>query len=334
MQTVSHKESNIHSIFDEFDKVFRITSSKTQESLILPQVDKRFKSLFKAFSVYGHINYHIDYKDSNMSMIQSQNNVKNMIVCFSGGKDSTALVKKYIDDGYNVYLYHMRKINPPLWDEYIQAQKIADYLHLPIYIDEITLSGHHDYIEHPMKNMIIANGALQYGIRAGIGTNIAFGNYTTSSLDYDNFEFCGGDDKEMWDTYNSIISTIIPKFKVHIELDNLQSTLESVCNDSDLLDLTVSCLGRASLRQHKHEWVKSKYNINLPQHRCGQCYKCCVEYIHMTDHDLQDYNEDYYKYCLKKLKQNIDREDNVNCTFDDVWNHYFFYDKSKSKYFS
>ena len=134
----------------------------------------------------------------------------NAYLSFSGGKDSTALVKKYINDGYNVYLYHMRRINPPLWDEYIQAQKIADYLHLPIYIDEITLSGHHDYIEHPMKNMIIANGALQYGIRAGIGTNIAFGNYTTSSLDYDNFEFCGGDDKEMWDIYNSIISTVIP----------------------------------------------------------------------------------------------------------------------------
>lgn len=334
MQTVSHKESNIHSIFDEFDKVFRITSSKTQESLILLQVDKRFKSLFKAFSVYEHINYQIDYKDSNMSMIQAQNNVKNMIVCFSGGKDSTALVKKYIDDGYNVYLYHMRKINPPLWDEYIQAQKIADYLHLPIYIDEITLSGHHDYIEHPMKNMIIANGALQYGIRAGIGTNIAFGNYTTSSLDYDNFEFCGGDDKEMWDIYNSIISTVIPDFTMHIELDNLQSTLASMCDDSELLNMTVSCLGRASLRQHKHEWVKNKYNITLPQHRCGQCYKCCVEYIYMTDHDLQEYNENYYKYCLDKLKQNIDREDNVNCTLDDVWNHYFFYDINESKYFS
>ena len=135
---------------------------------------------------------------------------KSIIVCFSSGKDSIATVKHYMEQGYKVYLYHLRRINPPLYDEYIQAQELADYWNIPIFVDTVKLSGNHEYVEHPMKNYIIANGALQYGIREGITTSIAFGNYRTSSLQYDNFEFCGGDDIEMWDIYNSIISTIIP----------------------------------------------------------------------------------------------------------------------------
>ena len=335
MQTISRPIPNINPIFDEFDMLYAQLSEKHPTKRLIPTVYRRaFKPLVELFEDYGYEgSQNIAYKRtrSPKTRVKSDNSV---IVCFSSGKDSIATVEHYLQEDYKVYLYHLKHINPPLHDECVQAQKLADFWGIPIFIDTIKLSGQHDYVEHPMKNMIIANGALQYGIREGIGTNIAFGNYTTSSLSDDNFEFCGGDDIEMWEIYDQIISTIIPNFKMNVILDNVAETLETVCPQKELLDMSVSCLGRASMRKYWHDWVLNKFGINLPQHRCGRCYKCCIEYIYMTDHDLQEYSEDYYKYCLNNLKKNLDREDGYSHTEDEVWNHYFFnYDKEQSKYY-
>lgn len=53
----------------------------------------------------------------------------------------------------------------------------------------------------------------------------------------------------------------------------------------------------------------------------------------MTDHDLQDYSEEYYKYCMGKLKKNYDREDGTSYTEEQVWNHYIPHDMEDSKYY-
>lgn len=333
MQTVAHEQPNIHPIFDEFDKLYVELSEHSNSKKLVPvQYSNVFDPLIKLFKDNGYkgvINTH----EKHFSPIKMKGkDKKSIIVCFSSGKDSIATVKHYMEQGYKVYLYHLRRINPPLYDEYIQAQELADYWNIPIFVDTVKLSGNHEYVEHPMKNYIIANGALQYGIREGITTNIAFGNYKTSTLQYDNFEFCGGDDIEMWDIYNDIISTIIPGFKMNIVLDNLADTLERVCEDKELMDMSVSCLGRASMRNYWHDWVLNKFGVKLPKHRCGRCYKCCIEYIYMADHNLQEYNEEYYKYCFNNLKKNVEREDGRKYNEEEVWRHYFFYDRSLSKW--
>ena len=333
MQKVIRQYNNINPIFDDIDKLYTFTSEKKRTGLIPLMLPDVFKPLLSLFEEYCYTNYQVTYKKVNYGKIKAFGN-KNMIVCFSGGKDSIATVKYYMEHGYNVYLYHMKHINPPLYDEVDAAKELSEYWNIPLFVDSVKLSGKHDYVEHPMKNMIIASGALQYGIREGIGTNIAFGNYTTSSLDYDNFEFCGGDDIEMWDVFNKIIRCVIPRFKMHVVLDNLGQTLTTVCQDSDLMEMSVSCLGRASMRVYWHDWVYNKFGVQLPKHRCGRCYKCCIEYIYMADHDLQTYNADYYRYCFNNLKKNVQREDGIKYTDNEVWEHYFFYDIEKSKLFT
>ena len=334
MQTVKHPQSNIHPIFDEFDKLYAEFSDKVQKKTLVPNVySDVFLPLIHLFGVYG---WEGSLSTTSKHFITVENVVnadKRVIVCFSSGKDSIATVKHYLEKGYEVYLYHLKKINPPLYDECVQAKELADYFGVPIFIDDISLSGKHDYVEHPMKNMLIANGALQYGIREGITTNIAFGNYSTSTLQDDNFEFCGGDDIEMWEIYNKIISTVIPGFEMNIVLSNVAETLETVCPDKEVLDMSVSCLGRASMRNYWHDWVNTKFGINIPTHRCGRCYKCCLEYIYMTDHDLQEYSEEYYKYCFNNLKKNFQREDGKKYTDEEVWSHYMFYGIERSKCF-
>ena len=330
MQKIIHEVDNIHEIFDDFDLLYTLLSQKEPDnSLIMATMNSNFEylvSLFENTGWHGNISLnHYDY-----SYLSVPRNEKNIILCFTGGKDSVATAQILKEQGYNVYLYYMRGINPTFTDEYKIALECADYLNLPIYIDSCTLCGHHDYVEHPMKNMIIANGALQYGISEGLTVQIAFGNYYTSSIEDDNFEFCGGDDIEMWEIYINIISSVIPGFEMKIVLENLDETLSVVCKDSKLLDHTLSCLCRTALRPYWHERMSNKHNVKLPKYRCGRCYKCCVEYIYMADHDMTEYSDSYYKYCFSNLRRNYEKEHGKKTgTVDNVWNNYFLYERKR-----
>ena len=331
MQRIEHKYKNVSPIFKDIETYFTLVSEKDvkrTKSLVTNTYDESFSMLDNIFYTFAHLNSGIKFENKKYKTIYVKDS-DTIIVCFSGGKDSIATALYYKEQGWNVILYHMRHINPPLSDEYIHAKRLAQELDMQIYIDDIKLSGYHDYIEHPMKNMLIANGALNYGISNNITTKIAFGNYLYSSLADDNFDFCGGDCVEMWMAYENIIKRIIPDFEIYLCLENLNDTLEKVCYNKTILDMSVSCICRANLRDYWHNWAETKYNLKLPKHRCGRCYKCCVEYIYMVDHDLQEYNEDYYRYCLNNLEKNLKKE---GCN-EDVWNHYFFYDKGKSKYY-
>lgn len=335
MQTIVRSNKNIHPILDDLDAFYTKVSNRTYKNTSL--FEKSFYAPLKSLQTLFNDNLDTDFSFNYKKVDYKKLNLhdydkRNIILCFSGGKDSIAALLHYKKLGYNVYLYHLRHINFAQTDEYENAIKIAEYMNVPIFIDDIKLSGHNDYTEHPMKNIIIANGALSYGVREGITTKIAFGNYYSSSLAYDRFDFCGGDCMEVWRIYEQIIHTIIPKFKVHVCLKNLGTTLKSVCNDPTLLDMSVSCLGRANLREYRRNWVKNKFDIDLPKHRCGSCYKCCIEYIYMADHNLQKYDADYYRYCLKQLEKNTKKEEGFIPDITYLWNTYFFYDISKSKY--
>ena len=335
MQKIIHDYKNISPIFDDLEQYYALTSEKsTHKALFQPVFDASFGDLQRLFQIYGNCPCDFKLVKKPFKKVNFKGDKKSIIVCFSGGKDSIACALHYKQLGYKVYLYHMRHINFALSDEYIHAQNLAKELNMPIYVDDIKLSGHHDWCEHPMKNIIIANGALNYGIREGITTKIAFGNYYTSTVVLDNFDFCGGDDMEMWRAYERIIRRIIPGFKMYIGLRNVATTLRKVCSQSKLLELSVSCLGRANLRKYRHDWVKGKFGINLPSNRCGSCYKCCIEYVYMADHGLQEYSEEYYKYCLDQLKKNSVKENGIYYnSIEEMWGHYFFYPIEESHLF-
>lgn len=335
MQSIIDHNTVIHPIFDDIKRLYAVTSTKnTGGTLIPPVFSDCFRDVFSLFSEFGGVTYDVDFTPSKYEKLKlPKYDPKNIIVCFSGGKDSIATVLHYQKLGYNVYGYYLRHINFALSDEFEIAEQCAQKLNIPLFVDEITLSGHNDWVEHPCKNMIIANGALSYGIRNNVGIKVAFGNYYTSSVVDDNFGFCGSDDIETWRAYEKIIQQIIPKFHIYICLKNLGSALNQICNRPELLDYSVSCIGRANLRSYKRNWVKQKFDVDLPKYRCGQCYKCCVEYIYMADHGLQKYNAEYYKYCIEKLRRNLWFETGRSqFSFREVFYNYFFYDMKKSKY--
>lgn len=330
MQRVERIYPNVSPIMDEIDSLYAYLSAIPSVALIKPVYDESFRELISLFSEHVGNKWQVVYDKRDYSPIQPNIN-KNIILAFSGGKDSIASALRFRDEGYNVYLYHMRHINPSFADEWKCAQESANILGMPIFFDDIKFSGHHMYMEHPMKNMIIANGALSYGVREGITTTIAFGNYTTSYLDENVFERCGGDCEEMWEAYEAIIQRVLPDFRIQMNLDNMGDTLEELQDKKDLLNASLSCLCRHSLRDYRREWVQKKFGVALFSHRCGSCYKCCVEYIFMADHNKLPFNAEYYKYCLGQLYKVAQAEGvRINNLYD-VWDNFIFYPVENSR---
>ena len=336
MQTVIRNYENIHTIFNQIEWLYQFISDDKIEQPLFPHIlDTSFIRLCDILAekiTDVDIRKSIAFAECSSSYpIEVPISGKNMIVCISGGKDSVALTKKLIDDGYNVHLYHMRGINKVYPDEYKAVVDVAHYFNIPYHIDTVALSGTQRFTEHPMKNMIIANGALHYGIREDIGTEIAFGNFKDSFLDENQFDVCAGDCTDMWWAYDDIIQTIIPQFRMNIPLYNNYESLEIIERNPELLPLTISCISPYRFREHWKKRTEKKYGIELLPNRCGCCWKCAVEYMYYTDHELLDFNLNYYLHCVQILCDTLRKESKVTGTIQQVWDEYMHYPIDKSK---
>jgi len=333
MQTVIHEYANLSSIFTDMELIYAEVSTNYNSGLrLLPLVfDTSFIDLYEIlrdnvswcpqYVFEEKVIPHINVPESN-----------NMIVCVSGGKDSVALAKYYIDKGYNVYLYHMHGINKVYPDEVEAVKNVAKYFDVPLYIENVTLSGTQDFVEHPMKNYIIANGAIHYAIREHLGINIAFGNFNESYLEDNDFDVCAGDCMDMWYAYEKIVRRYLPQFTMNVPFRNNQDTVDILKKDSKLLELCVSCMSPYRFRAHWKKRTEKKYDIELMPNRCGCCWKCCAEYITYTDLGMLEFNKDYYIHCLEILYNTKVKESKIkDWTIQDLWSEYFLYPINKSK---
>ena len=225
----------------------------------------------------------------------------------------------------------MKGINPAYYDEFQAVKNIAHQLNVPYYIEEVKLKGKHMYIEHPMKNMLIANGAIQYCLDRDMPINIAFGNYASSRLNEMEFEIDGGDSRDMWNIYEDIVRHDIPEFKIHLPLLDVSDTYKILINEENLLSDCISCMSPYRFRKHWAERTQKKYHVRLLPNRCGCCWKCCMEYIVLADNHILSYNHRYYIYCLNRLKEIALKEVGVkHATYKEIWNRYFWYDMENS----
>lgn len=337
MQIVKDSYRSIHPLFSEIEELYALTSVKEQQKTLLrPTFKSVFKPVFELFHKYTGVEYKVEYTDAQPAkntMFEVPLTDNSVIVCYSGGKDSTATVLYYKKRGYDVVLYHLKGINKTYKDEWKNVTKMAKLLDVPVVFEEVQLIGNQEWVEHPLKNWIIAGRALQYGIAHHITSHIAFGNFKTSTLDNDPFEVCGGDCKEMWNVYNNIVDTVIPGFKVHTPLENMQSTLDILMQHKDIAVKCQSCIGPYRYRDYLHDNNVKKYGVQLPEKHCGSCWKCCLEYIVYTDNNIYEYNEEFYKHCMEVLRNTLKKEQGIRVDLDDVWSHYFFYSREDSKYY-
>jgi len=227
---------------------------------------------------------------------------KFVLCCVSGGKDSLATVLHYLENGYNVHLYTLKGINRGYPEEYKSAVNWANALNLPIYVDTIKISGKKYWVEHPLKNQLIATLALAYCLDNNLPATVAFGDYQDETADKSNFGVNWTDNINLWEAYNDFLKGFV-EARAEIPLEKELVGLELIDKNANLLPLIQSCLMTVRDRESLRQKNQNKYGLKILPNRCGSCYKCCLEYIYFCDHKKLEYNEDFYKHCLEILKK-------------------------------
>lgn len=332
MQRIIHQYQNSSRLFSMLEGVYAYISEERAYEDVL-WLDNSFKALCDILESNLYLFTvpklkHFDYEE----LPHKSCDAKEVVVLLSGGKDSAAAAYYYKKRGYDVHLYHAEGINKAYGDEKKAAQRIADYLGCDLFIDKLLAYGTHPFIEHPMKNYAIANGAIHYALREGFAPTLVTGNFNKSYLDLNEFEVCGGDCVEMWDAYEDIIRRIIPDFSVQLPLETNADTFKLLLEDTELLNLAVSCMSPYRFREHWKHRTEEKYNVRLLQNRCGCCWKCCIEAMWLMDIGRMDYNEEYYKHCIEILEKTIIKETGTQArSIHDLWENYIFYPMEQSK---
>lgn len=345
MQMIKHTEGykNLHFLMDELELLYSHCSDDSTPlnkhlktaRLIPPTFDKSLEPIFRLFNVYSGRHFdNLEFIDRKIKPLKLPDfDSKNIIVCYSGGKDSFSVIRHYQKMGYNVFPYHIRGINKTYYDEWKIAQQATEKLGLPLYIDSVKYSGQHVWIEHPMKNMIMMNMALTWGVRQGITTRVATGNFRTSLLEDVAFEVCAGDCSDVWGLYNKVIQRFIPNFKVHIPNKNYHTAYKALLKESQYLPYTISCVTPNRFRElFRTRTLNNFPNADLLPNRCGCCWKCAAEYIFFCDNDVLKFDMPYYIHCLEVLLNTAEQESGYLVhNLEYVWDLYFFYPMTKSK---
>lgn len=333
MQSIIHTENNfqyISNLFYDLEYLYTLTSEKTHKQIKLKLVERGVsKQLYPILQLFNNAGYHYDfnYVDKRYDKIDVSGISKNnMIVCFSGGKDSFATILHYMNKGYDVTLYHVTGLNKHYTKEIYSVDAIANELKLPFVIEDISYKGQHEWIEHPLKNIVMVNMALNYGLQHNLAYKIAVGDFFTTKLVDNVFEVCGGDCADFLRTWEKIVP--IKNFHIYLPFRNYHNSYNMIMRygKQNLLPHIQSCMTPNRFRELFKKRTESKYHIELLPERCGCCWKCAIEYIWMVDHDVFSLNKDYYKHCLSVLRNNLVKEQGIlyNSVID-VWEHYFFY---------
>lgn len=228
---------------------------------------------------------------------------KNVVVAFSGGKDSVAAAMKFKEMGYNVNAFHLHGINRGLPNEVDHAREMANSIGVPFHVENVNVKGGSSWLEHPMKNQLICALVLDWSMTNGLGSHIAFGDFLNDYASTSLFDRNWSDTQEMWNGFTAYIRNYVPGFQIEIPFHTYIDTLDIItANGTGLLEKTQSCL---TLPYRKINLVKgneSKYGVKLLPNRCGSCWKCCVEYIYLADSGKVPYNKAFYQHCLEYLK--------------------------------
>ena len=335
MQRVIHEYKNKHRIFNMIESIYSYISDTEYmyESEDVLWLDNSFSDLSDILESKLMVYRKPYIKDFGFTEIpHSKSHQKEVVVCLSGGKDSAAAAFKLKKDGYKVHLYHATGVNKAYGDEKKAAERIAEYLGCDLYIDHIKLAGTHKFIEHPLKNYIIANGALHYTLYRNYRPLICFGNFSKSVLDLNEFEICGGDCIEMWQAYKKIVKTVIPNFDILIPLETNADTFNLLQDDWQLFSMSVSCMSPYRFREHWRHRAEQKYNVKIFDNRCGVCWKCTLEEMWLMDNDKKPYDETFYLHCYDILERTIYRERGYPAeSVQEVWDNYMFYPIEESK---
>lgn len=230
----------------------------------------------------------------------------NVMVAFSGGKDSLAAALKLKEQGRNVTLCHVRGINRAYPHEIYYSAALADKLGMPLVELKVQVTGSGDFVENPVKNHFILALMVEYGWRQGIST-YAFGcdDHLGTTV---NPNYNMSDAIELFALLVPFYRQYMPQFNVVNPIANGTDAYYTVYRlRPDLFKegAFASCM-MPSYRKPAIRKANLAKGIKLEESRCGSCKKCAYEYIHAALFGVSDYDATYFGRCIESLRKHAE----------------------------
>lgn len=221
-----------------------------------------------------------------------------VVVGFSGGKDSAAATLKLAADGLKPVLFHVKGVNRAYPNEWQAAEKVAALLGFPLLMLDLKLKGDTPYIENPAKNQFILGCMVDYGARHGIA-NYSQGGMAVDSCADLNFEAGFSDGHEMFDAATGLFGALLDGYRYRAVIKNDSDSLMTIARKKPaVISAMQSCMMPLRYKGSLAKANEKKFGIRLMPGRCGSCYKCASEYLHLTLAGLLKNSPSFAEHCV------------------------------------
>ena len=272
--------------------------------LSLSPLPRRFNLLVRCL-YSGSCLPRVSFSD-DLPEIPDVENPDDILIGFSGGKDSTAVAVKALQLGLKPTLGFVKGLNRAYPDELTRAQQTAEKLNLPFVVFETHLKGKRAWVENPIKNQLILALLVDHGLKFNICQH-AQGNLYRDSNKAIDLDMGLSDTIEMYDVAAAVYGSYIKNFKLFSTmLKNGTDSFLTIFNyNPNLFEHLSSCMMPYMYKKSMRERITKKFNVELLDGRCGCCYKCADEFLHFTLFGLVPFNEPYIIYLQKYLKKDV-----------------------------
>lgn len=232
---------------------------------------------------------------------------KELLLAFSGGKDSLAVALLARDAAYNV-TNHIAGVNAAFTKSELEhARRLAELLQLPLVVRELKLGKSAKfYTEHPIKNHLILAMMVQYGLPLGT-TTYALANITEDyAVSQTNPDANLSDFVELYESLVPFYRQYLPSFNLYFPLRNTTHALYTIYRHNPAwLDETGYCMTGIHYRPSIRRANQRRFGITPVGDSCGSCKKCSYMYLHKVAFGVISPNPGYLDNCMKALRRHI-----------------------------
>jgi len=304
-QFIKVEEKTGH-VFEGMSRLFNLASKKPLPSggraMSAKGTEKLLQTIYDPFT-----------QKENISLSPIPGNAK-VVVGASGGKDGLAvLIKLVCHKPQHVELFHVLGINRAYPDEHLSVMAIANEFNVPVVYRHVKVAGQSDYIENPTKNQLILALMVEYGMSKGFHTYTQ-GNLLCDTTKEQDISSGYSDSWEMYDAATQYFRLHQPDYQYLHLLKNDSDSLKTIIDyDPGLLKLVRSCMTPLRYRESLRKKNISKYGVDLMPNRCGSCYKCGSEFLHLVAFgfrpakDIRPFAEHSIEMIVKGLEKTFGR---------------------------